>query len=295
MAKKSALRKAIRCVRRFIKQFGWRGIGMSLRYLPLELESPGTAMVALKLPGAGTIRLRNGTSDKDVFFQVFVIREYDFGGVPQFARLKSIYGRALAEGETPLIVDCGANIGLASIWFAHVFPRARIYAIEPDAGNFAVLRANTADYANIVAVRAAVWDRHAANLAILNPAAPASFYQVAESDEARPNGVPAYTIPEIMRMAGAGRILLAKIDIEGAERALFRSNTEWLADTDAVAIELHDWLLPGAGSSRNFLVALARYPFEVAWHHGTMFCVKLPDQEAARPGGSAKASSVEAR
>jgi len=294
MAKKSPLRRAVRCVRRFVKQFGLPGIGMSLQFLRLELETPGAPVVALKLPGEGTVWLRKHTSDKDVFFQIFVIREYDLAGVPQFAHLKSDYDRALAAGETPLIVDCGANIGLASIWFARLFPQARIYSIEPDANNFAMLRSNTEAYANIVPVQAAIWDRHVAALSIVNPDAAASFYQVAESDEVKPDSVPAYTMQEIMSMAGTSRILLAKIDIEGAERALFRSNTNWLAETKALAIELHDWLLPETGSSRNFLVALAQHPFEVVWHHGTMFCVKLPDQETAR-AGSANASRVEAR
>lgn len=295
MKKKSVLRKGVRCVRRFVKQFGWRGVGMSLQYLPLELEWPGRSIVNVTLPDGGTIRLRNRTSDKDVFFQVFVIREYDFAYLHQFERLRQTYERAVAANETPLILDCGANIGLAAIWFARIFPRARIYAIEPDRSNFDMLCANVRNYANVVPLHAAIWDRHADNLAIVNPADPASCYQVAETSGADPRGVPAYTVPEVMRMAGSRRILLAKIDIEGGERALFRSNTDWLTDVDAIAIELHDWLLPGTGSSRNFLTALARYPFEVTWHHGTMFCAKLPDQDAGRLEGSAKASSVEAR
>jgi FkbM family methyltransferase len=283
-------------MRRFVRRFGAPGLGMSLRYLPLELNLGSASNVTLKIPGAvGSIQLRKGTSDKDVFFQVFIIREYDFEGVPQYARLKSIYERDLAANETPLIVDCGANIGLTSIWFALKFPRSCIYAIEPDAGNFAMLRANTGNYPNIVAVHAAIWDHHADNLAIVNPAAPATFYQVAESEGLRSDGVPAYTVPEIMRMAGASRILLAKIDIEGGEHALFRSNTEWLENTAAVAIELHDWLLPGTASSRNFLVALTKHPFEVAWHNGTMFCIKLPGHESAQRGGMANASSVETK
>jgi FkbM family methyltransferase len=294
MKKKSVLRKGTRCLRRFVKQFGWRGLGMSLQYLPLELEWAGRPIVHVSLPEGGTVRLRKGTTDKDVFFQVFVIREYDFAGVPQFERLQSTYERALEAGEIPLILDCGANVGLATIWFARIFPRARIYAIEPDRGNFEMLCANVRDYANVVPLHAAIWDRHAENLAIVDPAVPASFYQVSESGESGRNDVRAYTVPEITRMAGSHRILLAKIDIEGGEQALFRSNTDWLGDVDAIAIELHDWLLPGKGSSRNFFAVLARYPFEVTWHHGTMFCVKVPNQETAQPGG-AKASSVEAR
>ena len=34
--------------------------------------------------------------------------------------------------DTPLVLDCGANIGLASIWIKRAFPRARITAFEAD-------------------------------------------------------------------------------------------------------------------------------------------------------------------
>lgn len=294
MKKKSAFQKSVRCLRRFVRQFGWRGVSMSFQYLPLELEWRSRSTATMTLPDGGTVQLRNRTSDKDVFFQVFIIREYDFAGVPQFESLRQTYERAVAAGETPLILDCGANIGLAALWFARIFPRARIYAIEPDRGNFEMLCINVRAYANIVPLHAAIWDCRVENLAIVNAAVPASCYQVAETSGVGSRGVSGYTVPEVVQMAGGRRILLAKIDIEGGERALFRSNTEWLAAVDAIAIELHDWLMPGSGSSRNFLNVLARYPFEVTWNHGTMFCTKLPDQDVARVDG-AKALSVDAR
>ncbi len=278
MARKRSLRKAARILRRFTRQFGPAGLMMTLKFLPLELDL-GKGTVALALPGSRhPIYLRKGTTDKDVFFQVFLIREYDFAGSPQFERLKANYNDARSRGETPLIIDAGANIGLAARWFADTFPEARIYALEPDVGNYAMLRANTKDFPNIVALHAALWDNSAAKLAIANRAVPASFYSVMETGGAGDGGLTAYTVPDIMRMACARRLLLAKIDIEGGEDALFRSNTAWLNDTDAVAIELHDWLLPGTGSSHNFIAALAQHPFEILWHHGTMFCVKLPER-----------------
>lgn len=281
MARKRLLRKAFQIIRRFTRQFGPAGLTMAFNFLPLELEL-GAGTVALTLPGSPhPIHLRKGTTDKDVFFQIFLIREYDFSGSAQFERLKADYDEARSRGEKPLIIDAGANIGLAARWFANIFPEVRIYALEPDEGNYAMLCANTKGFPNIVALRAALWDKSAAKLAITNQAVPASFYSVTETGGAGESGIPAHTVPDIMRMADTRHLLLAKIDIEGGESALFRSNTAWLGDTDAVAIELHDWLLPGTGSSRNFIAALAQYPFEILWRHGTMFCVKLPGQPKA--------------
>jgi FkbM family methyltransferase len=275
-AKSSAVGKAVKTLRRFTKRFGPAGVSLWARYLPLELGM-GQGLAALYLPNVKfPIYLRKGTTDKDVFFQIFLIREYDFEGVEQYARLKSVYRDAVAKGETPLILDCGANIGLASIWLALRFPQARIYAIEPDEGNFSVLCANTKDYPNIVPLQAAIWDRITEKLAIANKDGVSCGYQVEALAADAGSGLPVHTVPEIMRMAGAANILLAKIDIEGGEQALFRSNTDWLDATHALAIELHDWMLPGKASSRNFFMALARHPFEVVWHSGIMLCAKMP-------------------
>jgi FkbM family methyltransferase len=37
-----------------------------------------------------------------------------------------------AQTDQPTIVDCGANIGLATLWFKNRYPRARVLAFEPN-------------------------------------------------------------------------------------------------------------------------------------------------------------------
>jgi hypothetical protein len=51
---------------------------------------------------------------------------------------------------------------------------------------------------------------------------------------------------------------IAKIDVEGGEENLFSGNTEWVARTPLVIIELHDWLLPKQGTSRPFLECISK-------------------------------------
>jgi FkbM family methyltransferase len=85
------------------------------------------------------IRLR--TSDVLVVWQVFVSARYEW----QFAKSPKV------------IVDAGANVGLASIYYANQYPEARIIAIEPEISNHEILKKNVAPYPQVVPVRAALW------------------------------------------------------------------------------------------------------------------------------------------
>lgn len=263
---------ALRQLLGFVREFGPGGMWLFARYCLLHF-SIGSDVQALNIPRVGHLRLRKRTTDRHVFFQVFVQRGYDFSGFEQNAHLQKIYDGAVAKGELPLIIDCGANIGLSAVWYAVRYPAARVFAVEPEAGNFALLCANARPFPNIVPINAAVWDNDA-SLAIVDAAAAAWSFQVSESAPGE-SALCAVTIPAIMAQAEANRLLLAKIDIEGAEQTLFRANTDLMESTTAIAIELHDWMLPGRGSSRPFLTALARYPFEIVWRGETMFCVRM--------------------
>jgi hypothetical protein len=61
---------------------------------------------------------------------------------------------------------------------------------------------------------------------------------------------------------GSRRRGLAVGRIEGGEDALFNGDTSWLGQFPLVIIELHDWMLPFSGSSRNFIKSIAQYDFD---------------------------------
>lgn len=50
--------------------------------------------------------------------------------------------RVPAASASPVVVDCGANIGLSVLYFRRRFPQSRIVAFEPDPDAFALLRRN---------------------------------------------------------------------------------------------------------------------------------------------------------
>ena len=66
--------------------------------------------------------------------------------------------------------------------------------------------------------------------------------------------VPAVTINQIYESHAARCFpFIVKLDVEGAEKDVFSGNTEWVARTPLIIVELHDWLMPRQGGATPFL------------------------------------------
>lgn len=172
--------------------------------------------------------VRGGTSDLDVFFHVFVQREYQC--VDSLRDVRSV-------------IDCGANVGYASAYFLSRWPQARVLALEPDHGNFAALSTNLKPYGDrVTLLQAGLWSG-SCDLAIAE--APfrdgrqwARQVRVATtSDTVR---IPAVSMDALIARTGRERVSLLKIDIEGAEVELFSGDVSWLDRVDNMVVELHE-------------------------------------------------------
>ena len=229
------------------------GPGFMLRHL-----SRGTSARKVPIAGFGSIHLRAGQSDCAVIRQVFRERQYELdvkNGLGKRVGLR--YAEILSSGRIPVIVDAGANIGAASLWFLSTYPQAQVVAIEPEPDNLAVLRLN-ADGNEHLSVQAAAIGATAGFVSVRGDGPGWG----AQTTRAR-TGIPIVTMDSAFRSVKRGVPFIAKIDIEGFEKDLFAENLEWLNDVYAVYIEPHDWLLPGQMTSRPFQCALARHSFEM--------------------------------
>jgi FkbM family methyltransferase len=166
--------------------------------------------------------VRGMTSDVSVFYEIFALRIYK-----------------IPKTEIISIVDLGANVGYASIYFSHFCPNAHIVAVEPEPSNYQTLVENTQNLKNIDCVHAAIWPQET-ELTLQNPSAPNWSFQYQESAQATAGPViKTQTLPGLMEKFALKRINLLKIDIEGAEKNLFASNTHWLHYVDCLQIEIH--------------------------------------------------------
>ena len=256
----------------------WLGPTFPLRHISKLL---GRRHHVTTITGKDTVRIRPNSSDAAVFVQVFRKREYDMSRHGQFARVQATYREMLNTGRTPIVVDAGANIGAASIWFARQFPAARILAVEPNAANAALCRANTRHLPNVQVIEAAIGSEPG-RARVSNPGDPSWAFQCARSGD---GDIAVCTIPGLARaIPEAAGLFLVKIDIEGFEADLFASSTQWMDDPAVIMIELHDWLFPNQGASRNFQKAILGRDFEILVSLETLICVRLPRGAPPRAG-----------
>lgn len=206
----------------------------------------GRRPIEVTLPNApDTLLVRPNTSDRRTFHKIFLDHEY---GVP-------------VDGQPRLIIDAGANVGYASVYFARRFPAAKIIAIEPDSANFALLTRNARAYESVAPRKQGVWT-HPAKLAIENPDDASWAFRVVEvpPDQA---GIEATSLIEVLAGSGLDRIDILKLDVEGTERELFAAPDaeQWLSRTDLLLVELHERFKPG--TEAIFDAAMKRHGFEV--------------------------------
>jgi FkbM family methyltransferase len=200
---------------------------------------------------------RPGSSDETVIKQIFVQEQYDLKWLKRGPELQEFARRRTESGMRPLVIDGGANIGASAIHFVAKVPSVRVVAVEPDRGNFDLLCMNVGGL-EVEAVRAAM-SATAGRSRVLDTGGGHWAYRTHVSSEAADaQSVPHVTVNEIYEAHCAGFFpFIVKIDIEGAESDLFSSNTEWLARTPLLIVELHDWMLPKLGTSRSFLRCIA--------------------------------------
>jgi FkbM family methyltransferase len=192
--------------------------------------------ITLEVPGIRpAVQMRMGTSDAEIFRQIFVARDYDHP----------------MPDDVSVVVDAGANVGYASLWFAHRFPEAKIVAIEPDRSNFRQLaRHCRALTGRCTLVEAALWSHDGTiGLAVADDAGMLLPHMARRTREASEGlrQVPALSVSGLMQRLNLDHIDVFKIDIEGAEREVFGSgDRSWIEGVRCFIIEVHEFFSAGA-------------------------------------------------
>ncbi|MEO0032707.1 MAG: hypothetical protein RIS94_2465 [Pseudomonadota bacterium] len=231
----------------------WKVLGLSFAIAGLRRRLT-RRVISFRLDGR-TVWVRGGESDFHTLRQTLRDREYAVTPDLFTRQIAARYEAILAQGRTPVIVDAGANIGGASLWFADLFPRAAVLAIEPDPANLAILRRNVAACPNIAVIDAAIGAE--AGFVALESNGPGWATQTHRASA----GIAVVTVDDALKSVPGGVLFQVKVDIEGFEKDLFATNTGWLDGVEAVHIEPHEWFLPGERTSLSFQKALCQRDF----------------------------------
>jgi FkbM family methyltransferase len=225
---------------RFLHLFNLLGFFGTLRFLAAYLI--GSPEISLNVRGASRpVWLRPRTSDPYVLHGIFNRGDCDTG----------------RAGSVAAIVDAGANVGYATLFFAERYPSAKILSIEPDGANCALFRRNLAGFSNVVLIQAALWSK-CTPLLIENPNDASCALRVVEANQMTSSAIPGRDVPAIIDALGLRPIDILKVDIEGAERQVFSEGTEqWIDQVQTLVIETHgpdaaqivDTVMVGAGFS----------------------------------------------
>lgn len=162
------------------------------------------------------------------------------------------------------VIDLGANIGLASCYFADLYKTAKIYSFEAEQENYSLLLRNTRSYSNISTYHKAIWKNKdgvyisnrrgvVGHSGKINPAK----YMVNSEESLGEEIIDSISLSEFIKEEQIETIDILKIDIQGAEIELFQDSELWLPRVRLLFIELHD--LFRKGCSRSIFEKMSKY------------------------------------
>jgi FkbM family methyltransferase len=149
----------------------------------------------------------------------------------------------LRPDEVKTVLDIGANVGATALYFARLFPNARIYAFEPAPDNFAVLSRNIANSDRIRGFNFGLGAEDA-ELELFHSDNPVNFggYSLhpAGSDTSKKIRIRIRNAAAVLSELSLEKIDIVKVDTEGAEYDILTAFPERILQTAKyVTGELH--------------------------------------------------------
>ena len=183
----------------------WQSAKIAACYLgmPLKRRLPWlhSKAITLRIEFAGVRRtvIVSDASEMLTLKELLLEHEYELSGL----------------GNPRVVLDLGANIGIATLMFRVRYPHARVVAVEPDPRTFEKLVRNVSADPRVITVNAAVTADPGEVAFVSDPMSWAS--RLAQPGEQGARSLPGVTLDELADRYGVGEGDLIKIDIEGAE------------------------------------------------------------------------------
>ena len=172
-----------------------------------------------------------------------------------------------AQNETPVILDCGANVGMASLYFKWLYPKARVRAFEPDLGTFRLLKENmTRNNLDVETHNCALWNENTEIDFFADSANPGGLLMSTDASRCteEPVRVPGRRLSDFIDSA----VDFVKLDVEGAEHRVICDlvQTGKLQAIRQMVIEYHHRIGRQKSCLAAFLHMLEQAGFEYQIH-----------------------------
>jgi len=191
----------------------------------IEVKNAGDGIHTIKLLGKDLL-FSDATSFWCVSKELFGSESYYFS----------------ADTDAPRVLDCGAHIGLASIYVKHLYPNARVTAFEPDPRNFSLAKQNLhnagLDDVELIEKAVGIGDGQAEFYRAVNMSMGGSLSTRMKN---RKDGVEEITV-NMCRLKDYVRdekIDFLKLDVEGIEDRVIADCTDCIANVNYLFIEFH--------------------------------------------------------
>lgn len=223
------------------------------------LKSPSGSKSAilsnLALPGGSKMGFQIAHFDRPtlrlLYREVFVRQHYFFR----------------ADSDSPVIFDCGANLGMASLYFKWLYPHARVQAFEPDPSTFRLLAENVAsNHMDVEVHNCALWDQDGEVQFFVDSDNPGSLLM--STDPTRLKGesimVPARRLSSFI----SGTVDFLKLDVEGAEARVLDDlvQTGKIESVKQMVVEYHHRIGNQKSALGDFLRLLEEAGFQYQIH-----------------------------
>jgi FkbM family methyltransferase len=195
------------------------GIAAWLELRRLQATRAGAPPVPVVLRTlAHPILVRPGTADAATIIDNVVRDEYTASGLPSDLRW---------------MIDAGGYIGDTAAVFLSRFPSLKVIVLEPEATNYEMAVRNLAPYGErAIVLRKALWFKDE----VVHFEGGGTAGSIGDGAAA----VDGISVPTIMAQHSIPVVDVLKIDIEGAETAVFSdSGLEWLSRVGRILIEIH--------------------------------------------------------
>lgn len=221
-----------------------------LKYVYLKLSpAPFPKVMRIRLKGSKTALLcRPATSDIGTLLSTF----------------KMGYHRPEIDlPPNPVIFDLGANVGYTVVDLALRHPDARIIAVEMDKDNFQIASGNILPFGDrCTLLHAALWTDDGE---VSYEGGAADAFHISESEGRAMSKVQSRSLPSILRQFQIDRVDYLKMDIEGAEREVIDTATEWAGNVRIMNVETHAPEIMDAVKAKLSLLGFTCVPSSSHW------------------------------